>query len=418
MQASTGAGPSAEEDEAAAVQQALELVQVMRAALRDIPDARGRLDAMYKRNKQLERQLEVAARARDPVRALDLLLEAADRGTRPSLLCFERASDAMAKVSSPEPIMRLRALCTLHGILPSPLMLRRLLQLYARLRYAPGVHACIVDMEQLMNPGSDTLIATICLAYYSIGLHDRAFQIIDLCRGVPVEPPTQSASSAAAAAASAADGVGAGEMEVLGGTDSAADGPAAWKAVETNATDTAVFILERLCRQHRKNLHERLLKRSYATADAAAAARREWSHEVYTFYRSLFTYLLMSGSARPEEFAVLLEHCAVHQVADLLVEMLPHARVVETLHAHPHLLQMVFGSVLGASCAAGEPHCAVAACVGLHHSASFVPAAPPPSLALSLSLLLFRAASARRLQPSQRSTTTACTRPTRRACTR
>jgi hypothetical protein len=65
---------------------------------------------------------------------------------------------------------------------------------------------------------SDTVIAALALAYFSVGLRDRAFQLIDLYRGVPLDarpspppplpspssPPLAAQSAEAAAAAAAA----------------------------------------------------------------------------------------------------------------------------------------------------------------------------------------------------------------------
>ena len=64
-----------------------------------------------------------------------------------------------AASSSSSSSFRAGALCASAGFRPSPLILRRLLQQYARLGYAPGVHACVRDIQALTLPLSDTVIA-------------------------------------------------------------------------------------------------------------------------------------------------------------------------------------------------------------------------------------------------------------------
>lgn len=304
-------------------------------------DRRTRLREMNDASARMMAELLDAARARDWQRAIDVLQEAPERGVRVSSRHLELAAEAMLHCPDSRQVMILHKNALSAGIIPTGVLLRRLLQCFARLRFAPGVHALVADIEATGAPVSDAILSSLATAFYAVGLHDRAFQLIDFCRGVPID---RSALPEAETPERAAQ-----------------------RALSISASDTGGYILERLIWQYRKVLTQTLLwERELDPALASMPpvvkrekiyeAKRQFASELQGFYRSIFRYLLNSPAATADEFAIVIEHCAVREVADVLVAMLPHRRVAEALYAHPRLLQLVFASLLG-ECAAGcLPH--------------------------------------------------------------
>lgn len=296
-----------------------------RARLREMNDASGRMMA----------ELIDAARARDWARALDIVHEAPERGVRLSSRHVELATEALMHCPDPRKVMELHGACAGAGVIPTGVLLRRFLQCFARLRYAPGVHALVADIEATAAPVSDAILSTLATAFYAIGLHDRAFQLVDFCRGVPIDRSAYAAHAAGEAPERAAE-----------------------RALSVSASDTGGFILERLLWQYRRILTQTLnWRREHdpKLADKTPLQRRElvfefkrdFARQLQAFYRSVFRYLLNSPAATAHEFAIVIEHCAAREAADVLVAMLPHQRVAAALQAHPRLLQLVFASLLG-----------------------------------------------------------------------
>jgi len=243
------------------------------------------------------------ARQRDDwQRAIDILEESPELGVRPPTLFFELAATSMERMcNDPAAGLRLMALCRSHGYLPTPVTLRSLLKVFSRTASSEGVHACLREIERSDRPLSDSLLRALCLALYSIGSHDRAFQLIDLFRATG---------------------------------------------------DSAAFLLEYLLHRHRFDLMQQAqLEAATAPPSSSAAASgtaRSREYRFRAFYRTVLTYLLVSPAVTHRELLVLAAHLARHNCAVQLAEMAGHARVVEALHGSPATAQAVFCSVLGA----------------------------------------------------------------------
>jgi hypothetical protein len=292
-----------------------------------------RIEGMQKRIQAMEREMEALARDRAAFRAMDLLEECPDRGIKLNWRLLELASEAVQFMRDPKYALRLRELCYANGHHPGPKLIMRLLMIFSRLNYPRGIHMVIRDIETSHATLNDSIMANLCLAFYTIGAKERAFQILDLCRGVPLEKYQQQLESS-----------GGGMLE--GGA----------QPEPIPGKDTAVFILERLLKQHRRHGLDTFREASLGAPGVwipqaqRNKAKAEWASSMYQFYRSLLNYLIVTPAASDQEFAVVIEHIVVQGVSDLVMEVLQHQRIAQVMHQRPALMQMVFGSVLSEFC--------------------------------------------------------------------
>jgi hypothetical protein len=114
--------------------------------------------------------------------ALDIIEEAADRGIRPPAAYWEVAVETLKHIRDPNPALRLHGSLRQWGYDCSVSVIKALLEIYATTRCSKGVHMIVKAIQNSTVQLSDPVLERLAFAYFSIGLLDRCFKIVDMYR--------------------------------------------------------------------------------------------------------------------------------------------------------------------------------------------------------------------------------------------